>query len=132
MENNVKCMQDELIAVKTERENLEQHKQITVCLPPVPPSCPYSVPCTPCAVPCSPCVVPCADFQMKELKEQYIRLQDDFKNKVTEVAGLRADNERFKHCMKEAEETKKNLEQKIKEFENNFKNLKGGDLKNKV
>lgn len=125
MENDVKCMQNELNAVKTEREDLEQHKQIITA----------SVPCLtlPLSLPCTPCVAPpCLNFQVKELKEQYLRLQDDFKGKVTEVACLRADNEKLKNSMKEAEETKKTLENKIKEFENSLQNSKQGDLKNKV
>ncbi|XP_044269429.1 outer dense fiber protein 2 [Tribolium madens] len=120
MESDVKTMQNELTAVQAEREHLEQHKKIIICPPPichppcVPPPCP----------PCSPCIVPCSDLQLRELREQYCRLQDDFKSKVTEVGGLRADNEKLKATAKEAEEARKTLEDRVKELERTLKSFK--------
>ncbi|KYB28655.1 outer dense fiber protein 2 [Tribolium castaneum] len=119
MENDVKTMQSELTAVQTEREHLEQHKKIIICPPPM---------CHPCAPPpcppCSPCIVPCSDLQLRELREQYCRLQDDFKSKVTEVGGLRADNEKLKATAKEAEEAQKKLEDRVRELERTLKSFK--------
>lgn len=64
-----------------------------------------------------------SDQALRELREQYNRLQDDFKGKLTEVAGLRADNEKLKTTSKEAEEAKKAAEEKLKELEKKCKNL---------
>ncbi|KAJ8978273.1 hypothetical protein NQ317_009613 [Molorchus minor] len=61
---------------------------------------------------------------LKELKEQYCRLQDDFKGKLTEVAGLRTNNEKLKDMAKAAEEAKKAMEEKFKELDAEFKKLK--------
>lgn len=48
-------------------------------------------------------------------------MQDDFKAKLTEVAGLRADNEKNKQTAKESEEAKKIAEDKLKELERELK-----------
>lgn len=55
------------------------------------------------------------------MREQYTRLQDDYKAKLTEVAGLRADNEKFKQTAKDAEDSKKSAEDKLKEAEKELK-----------
>lgn len=64
-----------------------------------------------------------ADTALRELREQYNRLQDDFKSKLTEVAGLRADNEKLKQTAKDAEDSKKVIEDKMKELEKKCKNF---------
>lgn len=64
------------------------------------------------------------------MREQYNRLQDDFKSKLTEVAGLRADNEQLKKAAKKAEEHRMNAEEKLKEFEKDLRGMKND--KNKV
>lgn len=64
-----------------------------------------------------------SDTALRELREQYNRLQDDFKSKLTEVAGLRADNEKLKDTAKNAEEAKKAMEEKMKELEKKCKSL---------
>ncbi|KAF5278926.1 hypothetical protein FQR65_LT15485 [Abscondita terminalis] len=126
MECEVRCMKNELIAVQKERQHLEQHRRMLQC-PPPPSSCPPP-PCgpPPCAPPCGP--PPCSgnnsDQQLRELREQYNRLQDDYKGKVTEVAGLRADAEKLKQIAKDAEDSKKCAEEKFKEFEKELKNYK--------
>lgn len=51
-------------------------------------------------------------------------MQDDFKSKVTEVATLRADNEKFKVISKEAEDKLKAAEDRVRDFERQMKNLK--------
>lgn len=117
MENDVKCMQSELTAVQAEREHLEQHKKILVC-PPIYP------PCVPPCPPCAPCIMPCSDQQLRELREQYCRLQDDFKGKLCEVGCLRADNEKLKTTIKDAEEARKLMEEKVKDLERQLKSLK--------
>lgn len=62
-----------------------------------------------------------ADTALRELREQYNRLQDDFKSKLTEVAGLRADNEKLKQTAKDAEEAKKSIEDRLKDLEKRLK-----------
>lgn len=62
-----------------------------------------------------------SDQALRELREQYNRLQDDFKGKLTEVAGLRADNEKLKQVAKDSEECKKLIEDKYKELEKRCK-----------
>lgn len=64
-----------------------------------------------------------SDTALRELREQYNRLQDDYKGKVTEVAGLRADNEKLKQTAKEAEESKKTIEDRLKELEKRCKSM---------
>lgn len=59
------------------------------------------------------------------MKEKYNRLQEDFKAKLTEVAGLRADNERLKELATQAEENRAKLELKVKELEKKLKELRG-------
>ncbi|KAK4877754.1 hypothetical protein RN001_010260 [Aquatica leii] len=141
MESEVRCMKNELIAVQTERQHLEQHRRMLQC-PPTPPPCMSPCAPPPCiAMPCGmpPCMPPpcgappCmggggggggSDQQLRELREQYNRLQDDYKGKVTEVAGLRADVEKLKQIAKDSEELKKLAEDKVREYEKEFKSYK--------
>ena len=62
--------------------------------------------------------------QFRDLKEQYCRLQEDYKNKVREVSCLRTDLEKLRCTLKETEYEKKRqdcsvaiLEKKIKTLE---------------
>lgn len=81
--------------------------------------------------PCpGPCSRPSPEQQLRELREKYNALQDDYKGKLTEVAGLRADVEILKKSAKDAEEAKKVLEDKFKECEKELKNYRND--KNKV
>lgn len=43
------------------------------------------------------------DQHLKELREQYCQLQQDYKNKLSEVAQLRADSEFLKQALTDAE-----------------------------
>lgn len=63
-------------------------------------------------------------MQLRELREQYNRLQEDYKGKLTEVAGLRTDTDKLKNIAKECEEYKKISEDKIKELEKELKGFK--------
>ncbi|KAH1002159.1 hypothetical protein HUJ04_008273 [Dendroctonus ponderosae] len=65
------------------------------------------------------------DQPFKEMKEKYARLQEDFKAKLTEVAGLRADNEKLKELADKAEENRAKLDMKVKELEKKLKELRG-------
>lgn len=52
-------------------------------------------------------------------------MQDDFKSKLCEVAGLRADNEKFKSCIAQMEQDKRAAEDKVRELEVEIKELSG-------
>lgn len=58
------------------------------------------------------------------MREQYNRLQDDYKAKLTEVAGLRADAEKLRQNTRDAEDAKKMAEEKVREYEKELKNYK--------
>lgn len=64
------------------------------------------------------------DAQVREMREKYNCLQDDYKSKLTEVAGLRADVDKFKANLQEAAEYRKTNEEKIKELEKIIRELK--------
>ncbi|XP_014608308.1 PREDICTED: uncharacterized protein LOC106789023 [Polistes canadensis] len=97
MECEVRNMQIELANVQRERQQLEQQRKLLKC----------SGPCAPCAC-CPPPPPPCGGLppsvissyipstqlpasscpqqQLRDLREQYARLQDDYKNKLCEVS----------------------------------------------
>ncbi|XP_030766012.1 myosin-11 [Sitophilus oryzae] len=137
VEEEVRAIQQELIEVQKEREHLEHHRRmLAVCPPPCPPypcnppPCGPPPPCgyPPCPRPPPPCFPADGagdDQQYKEMKEKYQRLQEDFKAKLTEVAGLRADNEKLKEMAEKAEETRAKLELKVKDLEKRLKELRG-------
>lgn len=106
MEDEVRRMSDELACVRRERAEMERRRQceeeerrrreeelLAMCAPKLPP-------CRPgCTGPCRTAGSPgggMAEQQLRELREQYNRLQDDYKSKLTEVASLRADNDMLK------------------------------------
>ncbi|XP_025835040.1 myosin-2 isoform X2 [Agrilus planipennis] len=120
MESEVRHMQCELVEVQKERQHLEHHRRM-ICTPPCKP-CP-----PPCPPPCGPQPrAPCGTIeqQLSQLKEQYCRLQDDFKGKLTEVASLRAENEKMKRSGGDIDEFKKAYEQKMKDLEREVRVLK--------
>ncbi|KAL1518064.1 hypothetical protein ABEB36_001745 [Hypothenemus hampei] len=131
VEQEVKNIQQELLDVQKEREHLEHHRKMLALQPPCPglmPCAPFPCMPSPCGHPPLPCCPPEAsgeDQQYKELKEKYHRLQEDFKTKLTEVAGLRADNEKLKEMAEKAEEDRSKLELKVKELEKRLKELRG-------
>ncbi|KAH1008141.1 hypothetical protein HUJ05_008724 [Dendroctonus ponderosae] len=111
VEQDVKIIQQELLEVQKEREHLEHHRKMLALSPPCHPS---------------PCPSPYPSYQpFKEMKEKYARLQEDFKAKLTEVAGLRADNEKLKELADKAEENRAKLDMKVKELEKKLKELRG-------
>ncbi|VEN56310.1 unnamed protein product [Callosobruchus maculatus] len=147
MENEVRAMQEELTAVQRERAHLEHHRKMMCppppcylppCMPPpcMPPPCASVPPCMPMPCRSPPCVMPppctcdedtgsSADQQVKEMKEQYNLLQDDFKSKLKEVGTLRAENQNL-HAELEAErENLKVYQEKIRKLEDELKALLG-------
>ncbi|CAH2009726.1 unnamed protein product [Acanthoscelides obtectus] len=142
MENDVRGMQEELTAVQKERAHLEHHRKMmcppqpccrSPCLPP--PWMSMS-PCLP--VPCSPppgtMPPPCnceedtgssADQQIKELREKYNLLQDDFKSKLKEVSTLRAENNNLKDTLEAERENLTVYQDKVRKLEDELKGLLG-------
>ncbi|ENN77056.1 hypothetical protein YQE_06391, partial [Dendroctonus ponderosae] len=123
VEQDVKIIQQELLEVQKEREHLEHHRKMLALSPPCHPSpCPSPYPSCkpypPCGhppcptLPCCPSEASGEDQPFKEMKEKYARLQEDFKAKLTEVAGLRADNEKLKELADKAEENRAKLDMK--------------------
>lgn len=50
---------------------------------------------------------------MRDLREQYARLQDDYKSKLCEVSRLRSDGESLKREAREAKEERERMEIKL-------------------
>ncbi|XP_076169917.1 uncharacterized protein LOC143147993 isoform X2 [Ptiloglossa arizonensis] len=90
--------------------------------PPILPPAPVPLAKMPPA-PSSTCTGPCINApmgastcpqqQLRDLREQYARLQDDYKNKLCEVSCLRTDAEKMKQQTREAIEEKEKLDIKL-------------------
>ncbi|XP_076622533.1 uncharacterized protein LOC143342482 [Colletes latitarsis] len=118
IECEVRNMQMELANVQRERQQLEQQRKLLKCTGPC-------APCGCCPPPpmnlpslSSPPYVPpgastCPQQQLRDLREQYARLQDDYKNKLCEVSCLRTDAEKMKQQTREAIEEKEKLDIKL-------------------
>ncbi|CAD1477879.1 unnamed protein product, partial [Heterotrigona itama] len=140
MECEVRNMQIELANVQRERQQLEQQRKLLKCTGPCAPCgcCPPS-PLTlqtpngsPAYVPPVPVVQPpsiplpkgastCPQQQLRDLREQYARLQDDYKNKLCEVSCLRTDADKLKQQTREAIEEKEKLEIKLVDVQERLK-----------
>ncbi|XP_032663701.1 nucleoprotein TPR-like [Odontomachus brunneus] len=55
----------------------------------------------------------CAQQQLRDLREQYARLQEDYKNKLYEVSCMRTDAEKMKQDLRDAKEEKERVEIKM-------------------
>ncbi|XP_026669479.1 uncharacterized protein LOC108625182 isoform X3 [Ceratina calcarata] len=100
--------------------------------PPViqPPSVPMPKPQMPPA-PTSTCTGPCINApmgastcpqqQLRDLREQYARLQDDYKNKLCEVSCLRTDADKLKQQTRDTIEEKEKLEIKLVDAQERLK-----------
>ncbi|KAJ9597279.1 hypothetical protein L9F63_011850, partial [Diploptera punctata] len=110
IEREVKMMQCELGQIQNERQQMEQQRKM-IKTPLTLSSCqsPRDGSCNP---------------QLRELREQYNRLKDDFENKVKEVASLRNENiemrkiaDLAREAQAAAEMTAQSLEEKYKHNE---------------
>lgn len=63
------------------------------------------------------------ELQMKELKEQYDRLKQDFNNKMLTVASLRAQNDKLMEITDKAREERDFCEEQCKSLEKRLKQL---------
>ncbi|XP_031846794.1 uncharacterized protein LOC116433151 [Nomia melanderi] len=100
--------------------------------PPVPilpsPSIPLpKMPPAPSSTCTGPCVTApmgastCPQQQLRDLREQYARLQDDYKNKLCEVSCLRTDAEKLKQQTREAIEEREKLDIKLVDAQERLK-----------
>ncbi|XP_045465406.1 myosin-9 [Harmonia axyridis] len=133
MEMNIQHLEQKIRTIQKERENLEEYRRM-ICLPSTCSGpCSVSPSSKPPCLPQSPSVATgkggASDQQVRELREQYNRLQDDFKSKLVEVANLRAENDKLKTGSKEAEEFKRIAEEKMKECDKLMKSLKSENNK---
>ncbi|OAD52684.1 Outer dense fiber protein 2 [Eufriesea mexicana] len=101
-----------------------QTTSATPYVPPIPVIQPPPIPFPKMApAPSSTCTGPCINApmgastcpqqQLRDLREQYARLQDDYKNKLCEVSCLRTDADKLKQQSREAIEEKEKLEIKL-------------------
>lgn len=130
MENEVHRMQDELATVQKERLDLEKQRMAAMLQQQQQAQqAALANACRPtCHGPCRPGVA--VEQQLRELREQYNRLQDDYKSKVTEVAGLRADNENLKCTCKDMQGAKRLADTRMYDMEKEME--KYGEEKNKL
>ncbi|CAL1680402.1 unnamed protein product [Lasius platythorax] len=149
METEVRNMQMELANVQRERQQLEQQRKLLKCTGPCAPCACCPPPPSTCATPTAgfplkgPAVPPaqipvtatgsctnaamgtsvCAQQQLRDLREQYARLQDDYKNKLCEVSCMRTEAEKFKQDMRDAKEEKERMEIKLIDAQERLKLL---------
>ncbi|KAF7387225.1 hypothetical protein HZH68_012902 [Vespula germanica] len=65
----------------------------------------------------------CPQQQLRDLREQYARLQDDYKNKLCEVSCLRTDTEKLKQEVRDSNEEKERTEIKLIDAQERLKSL---------
>lgn len=65
----------------------------------------------------------CPQQQLRDLREQYARLQDDYKNKLCEVSCLRTDTEKLKQEVRDSKEEKERMEIKMVDAQERLKIL---------
>ncbi|KYQ54434.1 Outer dense fiber protein 2 [Trachymyrmex zeteki] len=61
--------------------------------------------------------------QLRDLREQYARLQDDYKNKLCEVSCMRTEAEKFKQDLRDVKEKKERIEIKLIDVQERLKFL---------
>ncbi|CAG2062590.1 unnamed protein product, partial [Timema podura] len=94
LESEVKNMNHELQQVQSEREKLQQQRKLLKCTTPTV--------CTPATCPTL--------AKLRELREKYARLQQDYDKKVQEVSQLRVEAEKHKDVAEKAREEKEAAE----------------------
>ncbi|XP_020290182.1 ninein isoform X2 [Pseudomyrmex gracilis] len=150
MESKVHTMQMELANVQRERQQLHQQRKLLKCTGPCAPCtcCPPSSTITPglpvtsisskVPVPAGAIQVtapigsnsftngtmgPSIQQQLSDLREQYARLQDDYKSKLCEVSCMRTEAEKLKQESRDANEEKERMEIKLIDAQERLKLL---------
>ncbi|XP_012165049.1 uncharacterized protein LOC100646536 [Bombus terrestris] len=93
----------------------------SIPLPKIPPA-----PSATCTGPCINAPMgasTCPQQQLRDLREQYARLQDDYKNKLCEVSCLRTDADKLKQQTRESIEEKEKLEIKLVDTQERLKTM---------
>ena len=130
-EDKVSKVEDELVNLKRDRMHVELHKWMMYMSCQQPPCghrptvCPAT--CTPTCPPVPSGIT--TEQQLRELRVQYNTLQDNYKGKLVEVSGLRADVDKFKQDAKISDESRKTAENKTKECERMLKEWKQDKFK---
>ncbi|XP_043285787.1 uncharacterized protein [Venturia canescens] len=63
----------------------------------------------------------CPQQQLRDLREQYARLQEDYKNKLTEVSCMRTEMDKMKQDAREAKEERGRAESRLSEIQERMK-----------
>lgn len=63
----------------------------------------------------------CPQQQLRDLREQYARLQEDYKNKLTEVSCMRTEMDKMKQEAREAKEERERAESRLCEVQQRMK-----------
>ena len=71
----------------------------------------------------------CPQQQLGDLREQYARLQEDYRNKLTEVSVLRADAEKMKQETREAKEEREKAENRLLDVQERLRSMESDKLK---
>ncbi|XP_011495617.1 PREDICTED: uncharacterized protein LOC105360420 [Ceratosolen solmsi marchali] len=111
IENEVNELTHQMINRQQEQQQLDMQRKLAENVgPSIQFCCPKSL--TPTH---SPPQDPnsCAAQQLRDLREQYARLQDDYKNKLCEVSRLRCDSEVLRRETREAKEERERIEIKL-------------------
>lgn len=61
--------------------------------------------------------------QLRDLREQYARLQDDYKSKLCEVSCMRTEAEKLKQDLRDVKEEKERMEIKLIDVQERLKFL---------
>ncbi|XP_018393779.1 PREDICTED: myosin-11 isoform X2 [Cyphomyrmex costatus] len=150
METEVRNMQMELANVQRERQQLEQQRKLLKCTGPCATCACCPPPTSTCVTPTSGlplmgisktttqaaplmCTGSCTNAamgtsisvqqQLRDLREQYARLQDDYKSKLYEVSYMRTEAEKFKQDLRDAKEEKERMEIKLIDVQERLKIL---------
>ncbi|CAB0032920.1 unnamed protein product [Trichogramma brassicae] len=110
IECEVRMMQDELTCKQNSQQDQTTCKvkcEDQSCTPAAPKK--SARPCPPPPCPKAP-QADCCESNLSELKEQYKRLQDDYKSKLCEVSQLRSNTDDLRRNAREAREERDRLE----------------------
>ncbi|XP_063974675.1 outer dense fiber protein 2 isoform X2 [Diachasmimorpha longicaudata] len=153
MESDVGSMKMELANLQRERQQLEQQRKLLKCTGPCAPCpCPsqdstqmhqsttglpggydgqilskispvMSSACSGICIDQPPGTSNCPQQQLRDLREQYARLQEDYKNKLCEVSCLRTDSEKIKRECREARDAQEKMENRLIDLQERFKKI---------
>lgn len=71
----------------------------------------------------------CPQQQLRDLREQYARLQEDYRNKLCEVSCLRAEADKMKQETREAREERERAENRLVDAQERLKIMEAEKLR---